>query len=394
MKILIAEDDNIARRLLTRNLEKWGYEVVATRNGKEALETFRKGHFSMVITDWMMPEMDGLQLVSEIRNAETSDYVYIIMLTANSKKEDLVKGMSAGADDFIAKPFENSELKVRLRAGERIIGLEKKLFQRNVELEKINHRMRMDLQAAADIQKSLLPQRPPKVPGLQIEWEFRPCDELAGDILNVFKLSEDKLGFYVLDVSGHGVTAALLAVSLSRLLSPELDSASILKSRDAQNKENIHSPAQVVTALNKRFQMTEENAQFFTILYGIIDLKTLLLTYASAGHPAMIQINRNGSGEILHTASMPIGFLEENVYENHQNQLKAGDRIYIYSDGLPEAENPHRELFGNERMLKKLQSCCHFGLKESITMLMVDVNVWANAPLKDDVSVLGIEITG
>jgi sigma-B regulation protein RsbU (phosphoserine phosphatase) len=272
--------------------------------------------------------------------------------------------------------------------------LEKKLFQRNVELEKINHRMRMDLQAAADIQKSLLPQRPPKVPGLQIEWEFRPCDELAGDILNVFKLSEDKLGFYVLDVSGHGVTAALLAVSLSRLLSPELDSASILKSRDAQNKENIHSPAQVVTALNKRFQMTEENAQFFTILYGIIDLKTLLLTYASAGHPAMIQINRNGSGEILHTASMPIGFLEENVYENHQNQLKAGDRIYIYSDGLPEAENPHRELFGNERMLKKLQSCCHFGLKESITMLMVDVNVWANAPLKDDVSVLGIEITG
>jgi sigma-B regulation protein RsbU (phosphoserine phosphatase) len=394
MKILIAEDDNISRRFLSRTLEKWGYEVVAAANGKEALDIFRKEHFSMVITDWMMPEMDGLQLVSEIRNAETSDYVYIIMLTANSKKEDLVKGMSAGADDFIAKPFDNSELQVRLRAGERIISLEKKLFQRNAELEKINHRMQMDLQAAAEIQKSLLPQRPPKVPGLRVEWEFRPCDELAGDILNVFKLSEDKLGFYVLDVSGHGVAAALLAVSLSRMLSPELDSASILKTRDARNNEIILSPAEVVTALNKRFQMTEENAQFFTILYGIIDLKTHQLTYASAGHPAMIQINRNGSGEILHAASMPIGFLEENIYENHHYQLKAGDRIYIYSDGLPEAENPERELFGNEQMLKKLQSYCGFGLKESITMLIVDVNVWANAPLKDDVSVLGIEITG
>jgi sigma-B regulation protein RsbU (phosphoserine phosphatase) len=253
--------------------------------------------------------------------------------------------------------------------------------------------MQMDLQAAAEIQKSLLPQRPPKVPGLRVEWEFRPCDELAGDILNVFKLSEDKLGFYVLDVSGHGVAAALLAVSLSRMLSPE-HSASILKTRDARNNEIILSPAEVVTALNKRFQMTEENAQFFTILYGIIDLKTHQLTYASAGHPAMIQINRNGSGEILHAASMPIGFLEENIYENHHYQLKAGDRIYIYSDGLPEAENPERELFGNEQMLKKLQSYCGFGLKESITMLIVDVNVWANAPLKDDVSVLGIEITG
>lgn len=241
MKVLIAEDENVSRRMLQKTLEKWGYEVVSTANGVEALSAFQQNDFSMVITDWMMPEMDGVQLVEKIRNTNNRDYVYIIMLTANSKKEDLVVGMNAGADDFVAKPFDKGELQVRLRAGERVINLEKNLFVRNQELERINQRMKLDLTAAAEIQKSLLPSRPPQVPGISIGWEFRPCDELAGDILNVFQLDEHHLAFYVLDVSGHGVPAALLAVSLSRMLSPEIDSASLLK-RAARiiNRESRH----------------------------------------------------------------------------------------------------------------------------------------------------------
>nr|HQU28048.1 response regulator [Nitrospirales bacterium] len=90
MKVLIAEDENVSRRMLQKTLEKWGYEVVSTANGVEALSAFQQNDFSMVITDWMMPEMDGVQLVEKIRNTNNRDYVYIIMLTANSKKEDLV----------------------------------------------------------------------------------------------------------------------------------------------------------------------------------------------------------------------------------------------------------------------------------------------------------------
>lgn len=392
MKVLIAEDENVSRRMLQKTLEKWGYEVVSTANGVEAFGAFQQNDFSMVITDWMMPEMDGVQLVEKIRNADNRDYVYIIMLTANSKKEDLVVGMNAGADDFVAKPFDKGELHVRLRAGERVINLEKNLFVRNQELERINQRMKLDLTAAAEIQKSLLPSRPPQVPGISIGWEFRPCDELAGDILNVFQLDEHHLAFYVLDVSGHGVPAALLAVSLSRMLSPEIDSASLLKTRGADYQPRITPPAEVTTQLNRRFQMSPENGQFFTMLYGIIDLRTKELRYSSAGHPGIILTSRNGEGRILKVPSLPIGFLDENIYEEHTVQLQSGDRIFMYSDGLPEAEDPADNLFGMDRMVKYLKDYNAMNIKESISMLLVEVNMWANGPLKDDVTLLGIEI--
>ena len=392
MKILIAEDESISRRLLERTLVKWGYEVVSAVNGVAALQAFQEDNFSMVITDWMMPEMDGLMLVEKIRYAQSSDYVYIIMLTANAKKEDMIAGMNAGADDFVAKPFDKGVLQVRLRAGERVINLEKKLSVRNEELERVNHRMKVDLFAAAEIQKSLLPSRPPEVPGVELAWEFRPCDELAGDIMNVFQLDDNHLGFYVLDVSGHGIPAALLAVTLSRMLSVEADQATLLKARTTDGKIRITPPCEVTTQLNRRFQMTPENGQFFTMLYGIINLEEKTLNYSSAGHPGMIRIAGNSEETVLSSPSLPIGFLEENVYEEHRLQLYPGDRLYLYSDGLPEAEDPERNLFSIERMVKQLKQCAPMSLKESITMLLVEVNMWANGPLKDDVTLMGIEI--
>jgi signal transduction histidine kinase len=124
MKILIADDDSISRRLLQNYLQKWGYEVTAAQDGAEAWRLFDGGCFPMVITDWMMPEMDGSGLIRRIRAAQRPGYVYAMLLTAKSQKEDLVEGMEAGADDFLTKPFDRDELRVRLRAGERIIRLE------------------------------------------------------------------------------------------------------------------------------------------------------------------------------------------------------------------------------------------------------------------------------
>src|SRR5262245_12642058 len=124
MKTLIADDDSVSRRLLQNYLQKWGYEVTATQDGAEAWRLFEAGLFPMVITDWMMPELDGPGLLRRIRASRRPGYVYAILLTAKSQKEDLVEGMEAGADDFLTKPFDRDELRVRLRAGERIIRLE------------------------------------------------------------------------------------------------------------------------------------------------------------------------------------------------------------------------------------------------------------------------------
>ncbi len=127
MKVLIADDDPISRKLLQSYLQKWGCEVTAAENGMEAWSLFQQDEFPVVITDWMMPELDGVELVRRIRSGPRPGYVYVILLTGKGQKEDLVSGMEAGADDFLTKPFDRDELRVRLRAGERIVALEQQV---------------------------------------------------------------------------------------------------------------------------------------------------------------------------------------------------------------------------------------------------------------------------
>jgi two-component system, NtrC family, sensor kinase len=131
MNILIADDEPISRRLLQSYLERWGHEVAQAGTGAEAWELFERGRFPVVISDWMMPEMDGLELIRRIRTSQRPGYVYAILLTAKTQKTDLIEGMEAGADDFLTKPFDRDELRVRLRAGERIIQLEQSLAEQN-----------------------------------------------------------------------------------------------------------------------------------------------------------------------------------------------------------------------------------------------------------------------
>jgi len=130
MKILIAEDDPISRRILEANLLEWGYEVMVASDGGEAWEIIQQPESpSLIISDWMMPRMDGLALCRKIRNMEKSEYIYFIILTAKGEKKDIIEGLEAGADDFLTKPFNREELKYRIRIGERIINLERRILE-------------------------------------------------------------------------------------------------------------------------------------------------------------------------------------------------------------------------------------------------------------------------
>ena len=136
MEILIAEDDSVSRKLLSANLEKWGYEVVIACDGKEAWEILdRDDSPKMAILDWMMPEIDGVELCKRIRASGKKNYIYIILLTAKKQKEDIITGLDFGADDYITKPFDPNELKSRLDSGNRILDLENALAVKIRELQ-------------------------------------------------------------------------------------------------------------------------------------------------------------------------------------------------------------------------------------------------------------------
>ena len=137
MRVLIAEDDPISRRLLEVTLGKWGYEVVSCPDGESAWDTLQQtGAPSLAILDWMMPGMDGLQVYREVRQMTTEPYTYMLLLTAKSQKDDIIAGLEAGADDYLTKPFDASELRMRLRAGRRILDLQAELIFAREELRR------------------------------------------------------------------------------------------------------------------------------------------------------------------------------------------------------------------------------------------------------------------
>lgn len=390
MRIMIVEDEQFSRQMLQGQLEKLGHEVVAVESGDQAWDLLQREDYPIVITDWMMPGLDGVQLVRLIRARQNANYVYVIFLSAKSDRNDVIEGITEGADDFLTKPYDSGELNVRIRAGERVIELEKRLSAKNEELERANQRMKRDLDAAARIQRSLLPTTTPDSEAIDFAWIYQPCDELAGDIFNVFQLDDQNIAFYLLDVVGHGVPAALLSVTLSRFLSLQAGSSLLFSSDSKENR--LLSPSELATELNKRFPMDERNEQNFTLLYGYFNLQTRQFRYVCAGHPGPVFMPANDAPEILDTPGFPIGFADEPDYVDQALSLSPGDRIILYSDGLLDAENPKGEFFGKEGLMECVAER-HDSLHDEVRSLQDSVVGWcAGQSPNDDISVLAMSL--
>lgn len=391
MKVLVADDDRLIRSIQALTLRKLGYEVVEAADGAEAWQTLVAGDISLVISDWVMPRLTGPELCRRIRSGDLARYVYVILCTSKGQKSDLIEGMEAGADDFLVKPVVPEELRVRVRAGERVLDLERRLADRHKQLEDAWHRIEKDLKAAAFMQQSLLPQGHPTIQGVESRWLFRPSSFVAGDIFNFFALDEKTVGFYLLDVSGHGIPSAMLSVSLSKALSPDPIQGSPLKrlGADAHSYEIVR-PHHVVAEVNNRFQSADD--MYFTMIYGTLDTPTRRLALTQAGHPSPFLLHRAaGRIEALGSGGMPVGMLPGVEYELTETTLAPGDRLILYSDGVTECENPQGEQFGEERMVAVLER--ERPLEASLEALHRELSGWRRqADFYDDVSILALEM--
>jgi phosphoserine phosphatase RsbU/P len=394
-KVLIAEDDPASLLILRTLLEKWGYRVTTATDGADALLKLKEADdLQIIISDWMMPNVDGLELCKLVRSMPNRLYTYFILLTAKSQIEDLVEGMEAGADDFIAKPFNQFELRVRIRAGERTIVLQNELSRKVDELSEASRQMMHDLEAAVAIQMSMLPPKGKKYPGINFSYNFTPCDRIGGDFFNLVALDGNHLGIYICDVSGHGVPAALQSVALARMLSIYDPSASILlKQISCEGEDHIVPPCEVASRLNMGFQFASTRGDFITFLYGVLDCKERTFTYTRAGHPAPVIISREKQVLSIDEGGIPLGIVPDLTYNEQTIKLHKGDRLYFYTDGLTEIADSNSVRFGEEHLRSYLTSAMDQGLENSVDGVVQEaIKMLGQRQRADDLTILGIEV--
>jgi sigma-B regulation protein RsbU (phosphoserine phosphatase) len=393
VKALVIDDAPDIRIYVRALLDKWGYETEVASEGLDGLARIKGSDVRIVICDWMMPGMSGPDLCRAVRDAELARYVYVILLTGRTEKADLVEGLNAGADDFLSKPFDAQVLQARLRVAERILGLEQRLAEQNRELRESRNRLEQaydqiqtDLIAAARIQRQMLPTTDRTAFPFRAEWLFLPAAQVSGDSFNFFKLAPDRIGFYHLDVSGHGIAAALLSASLSRSLVPG-------GGPGVAAPADFFEPARFLADLNRQLSDPDgELEHFATVAYGTVNTTSGEVEIALAGHPLPILLRHRGEVECLRPGGLPVGMFPEVGYESQQLRLDPGDRLILYSDGVTECQSSQGEIFGEERLRAVATDSARHTSPGLTDTLGVSLREWrGTSDFEDDISVLVLE---
>jgi sigma-B regulation protein RsbU (phosphoserine phosphatase) len=397
MRILIAEDERVTRVSLARQLESWGHSVTSAEDGQAAWDAFGATEFDLVITDWEMPHLSGVELIQRIRQRSGGNYVYIVLLTGRTNKADIVGGIEAGADDFISKPFDREELRVRVLAGERVVRLERTLHAQNLDLRAANERIHHDLRSAARVQQAMLPRKSINTPYVRSAWTFVPTDVLAGDAIGLELLHDRYLVAYVIDVSGHGVPAALLSVTTMHALAPAGEGASLLLgAQDGQGIGPLRFPARAVTELNRRFCASDNDGRFLTMVLFVLDSHTGRGAFARAGHPLPIILRAGGVLPLSDEGGLPLAVMDGADYADVPLQFQPGDRIVLYSDGFLEQTRPSDgQQYGDERLKNLMVTLAASPGAEAVSLSVDALAEWAGEKrFVDDMSLVVIEWTG
>ena len=380
MKILIIDDDPTLRLVLKRTIQNQGYNAILASNGEEGIIQAQHHHPALIICDWMMQEVDGIEVCRRIKAEPELSTTFFILLTARKEVEDRVKGLDAGADDFLSKPIDINEFKARVRAGLRLHQMNQDLQTQKSCLEALNQKLQAELDEAADYVRSLLPA--PLTGSITTQARFIPSAQLGGDCFDYYWLDDDNLAIYLLDVAGHGVRSALLSISVLNLM----------RSQSLPNT-NFYEPSAVLAALNNVCQISETGDDYLTIWYGVYNRVERRLVYASAGHPPAILLSGAAIDSThvkrLATPNMPIGILPQTDFDDNSCVIEADSVLHLFSDGVYEIQQPDGKVWSLDAFIDLLGAYRHHTcyLDEVIQTIR---NLSTNYAFDDDLSLLQI----
>jgi len=397
-KVLVVDDSRMQRRILAAQLARSGYEVLEAETGEAALHICATHEIELVLSDWMMPGMSGLEFCRAFRAMPRAGYGYFVLLTSKTEKGDVALGLQSGADDFLSKPVNGEELRARLAAGERILRMESELKAKNrlvtttlAELQRLYDSVERDLQEARKLQQSLVKERHRNFGTAEVSLLLRPSGHVGGDLVGFFPINAHRIGLYGIDVSGHGITSALMTARLAGYLSGSSPEQNIALVLGDHGLHDARPPAELAEHMNTLVLEEMNTESYFTMIYADVDLTTGSVEMVQAGHPHPAVQRRSGEVEYLGNGGLPVGLIEGARYESFSTTLQPGDRLFLMSDGVTEAADRCGTLLGEaglRDLLHRNTALCGAAFFES---LMWELSEYTDGELADDVSAVFFE---
>lgn len=354
-RVLIVDDSKLQRKILSSLVKGWGFETFEAGTGEDGLDLAGKLRPDIIISDWMMPGMNGLEFCEAFRAQSGERYGYFILLTSKSEKDEVARGLDSGADDFLTKPVNSHELRARVRAGERILKMQRELTSKNrlisetlEELQRLYDSLDDDLREAKKLQQSLIPERSVKLEEGELTLHLQQSGHVGGDLVGCFPAGDGFFGLYSIDVSGHGVGSALMTARLAGYLSAVAPEHNIALQPGPGEGYRPRPPKAVVEELNDLILGDLETELYFTMILAIVDLATGQVVMSQAGHPHPAVQRASGEVTVDGPGGLPVGLIPGATFSQFEVTLGPGDRLLLLSDGVSECPTPDGTLLEDE----------------------------------------------
>lgn len=395
--VLIAETWRQQRFALQTQLEGAGYRVISASSGQQALDLCAAEPPAIVLYDSLIEDVGPADFCARLRSTKGNAHCYVIALLPRDADGAPGASLAEGGDDFISKPIAAPELLARVQSGMRIIDLQAAQRESREDLQETLEHLRAaqsaidrDLIEARKLQQAIGGQGHRNFGTLDVSSLLQSAAHIGGDLVGVFPVNSRCAGFYAIDVSGHGVTAALLTARLSAMLSPSLDQNVALRISEWGLYE-ARGPVELAKYLNHLMTADFDIDSYFTMVYGLADMVTGEIRLVQAGHPHPLVMRSDGRIEKIGRGGMPIGLIEDARYEEIKLTLAQGERLLIVSDGLIEAEAPSGGELGDDGLRRMVEDNAHLSGETLLARLRDRVMDFSGFYQNDDISALLIE---
>lgn len=376
-RVLVVDDHELNVELLAAALDRLGYEVLTADSGRSALEAVETRTPDVVLMDVLMPGMSGLEALRRIRSRAEAADLPVILVSGLGETEDIVDGLRLGANDYVTKPINLPVLQARL-ATQTALKRARDDLRRSARLleAELEHKAR-ELDMAARVQRSILPQASPTLHRLATAWYYEPTTEVGGDLYDVVPLSGGRTFLFVADAMGHGVQAALAISIVKATLSAYLGVGDDL--------------AGLLTRLDEAIAGLLDG-RFVTAAACVIDPESRRLRYALAGHPPFLVSGPSGV-RTVGEGSLPLGTGLGQSYRSDEVALDPGAGVLLYSDGLTEARNPEGTQFGLGALKIRYADLAETNPEETIRSLHATLKTFrGDEPFSDDLTILAARL--